>query len=140
MEKLRLENFISKYNFKTEGIYINDSVRNYTEKIFKNATILEYVEEAELKGFIAYYANDYHSKVGYLTMILVEKNFQGNGIGRMLLDFSIRDLINKGFIFYKLEVLKLNTKAISFYKRIGFLIEEDRGELYLMSLNLSKYD
>lgn len=126
---------ILKHNDPKEGIYILYDIDFYIEKIQKNAVIQTYYDENQLKGFIAYYANDL-LKNAYLTMILIDKVDQGKKLGKLLLECSIQDLKNRGFITYSLEVLKINQRAISFYTKYGFEIAENRGDLWLMKLNL----
>lgn len=130
-----IKELLLKHNFINEGIYIPSNIENYVEKITSHAIIIPYYSESFLKGFIAYYAND-PSGNAFLTMILIDKSVQGEKIGKILLECSILDLQNRGFSFYKLEVLKQNQRAILFYENYGFHIVEDRCDFWLMSLNL----
>ena len=130
-----IKELILNHNDAREGIYISISVDSYLEKIEKNAVIHAYYDGNQLKGFIAYYANDF-LKGGYLTMILIDKVNQGKKLGKLLLECSIQDLKNKGFHTYSLEVLKKNQRAVSFYNKYGFEIDEDREDMWLMKLNL----
>lgn len=110
----------------------------YVLKLYKYATIFTYYNGSQLKGFIAYYSNDTLKENAFLTIIIIDKDSRGGGIGRLLLESSISDLIKKGFKNYKLEVLKGNEKAILLYEKYGFEIVNDIGESYLMNLDLNK--
>lgn len=134
--KKEIKNLIFSHNNIEEGIYITYDLEKYVDKLIKNATIITYINEGVLKGFIAFYANN-PNKNAYLSMILIDKKSQGENIGKLLLESSINNLKNKKFINYSLEVLKQNTKAINFYKNFGFKIKEDRNLLWLMSLDFS---
>jgi ribosomal protein S18 acetylase RimI-like enzyme len=72
----------------------------------------------------------------FLTMLLISKDFQGRGIGKLLLEFSIKDLTKRGFKNYGLEVLKSNENAKRLYERLGFITKETRGELWYMEKTL----
>ncbi|MAP80966.1 MAG: hypothetical protein CL526_07735 [Aequorivita sp.] len=127
---------IKEHNSKESGIYIPVDVEEYVDKLLKYATIVPYFSQGVLMGFISYYNNDEFKKNAFLTMILVSKDYQGKGIGKLLLEFSIRDIQNSGFENYSLEVLKNNAKAIAFYKSYGFIQKEDRDQLWLMEKKL----
>lgn len=131
----KIKELILKHNFEEKGILINYEIDLYIEKINKYAVVLPYFSKGSLNGFIAYYANN-ENGCGFLTLLLIDDNHQGNKLGKLLLETSIVDLRNKGFKSYKLEVLKRNIRAIEFYTSYGFVIEEDRGLLWLMNLYL----
>lgn len=130
-----LKELILKHNSLAEGIYIPYNVDEYIVKIKNNAVINTYYIENSLKGFIAYYIND-PQKNAFLTMLLIDKSYQGKKIGKLFLESAIRDLKNRQFNSFALEVLKNNYKAISLYEQLGFKTEIDRGNLWLMRLNL----
>ena len=113
-------------------------VEEYLSKLSKHAKILPYYSGSFLKGFIAYYLNDILKENAYLTIIIIDKDSRDKGLGKLLLESSISDLINRGFKSYRLEVLKKNEKALAFYKKYGFEIEKDLGNSYLMNLNLEE--
>jgi ribosomal protein S18 acetylase RimI-like enzyme len=133
--KREIHNLVLRHNNFIDGLYIPQDLNVYVDKIMKNAIIITYNYEGELKGFIAFYANSPNRRA-FLSLILVDKNSQGKNIGKFLLESSIRDLRNKKFVSYSLEVLKKNTKAISLYKNFGFEIQEDRKTFWLMNLDI----
>jgi len=113
-----------------------DDTEVYINKMLKFATILPYIEEGKLQGFISYYSNDPSRENAYLTLIAIHPDFQGKGLGKKLLSCSLVDLQQKKFKNYSLEVLKNNTAAISLYENFGFKIKEDRDHVWLMNLEL----
>jgi len=131
-----VKELILNHNNSKDGIYIPYDVDDFINKIKRYAVIQTYYNENDLKGFIAYYAND-PFKNAFLTMLLIDKNCQGEKLGKLLLESSIQDLKNRDFNNYGLEVLKQNQRAILFYEKFGFKKEEDRGDLWLMRLNLN---
>ena len=75
----------------------------------------------------------------FLTLIVVEEKSRGEGLGKLLLETSINDLVYKGFKNYRLEVEKSNEKALELYKKYGFQIVEVTKESYFMNLDLFQY-
>ena len=78
----------------------------------------------KIVGFIAMVEN-------YLAAIFVNKNNQGKGIGKLLLEF-----IQNKRTMIQLRVYEKNTKAVDFYKSQGFVIisknnDEATGEIEL---------
>lgn len=134
--KQELIQILNDHNSKGDGIYIPTDIEKYVEKLLNNATIVPYIENNSIQAFIAYYKNDHLLENSFLTMLLVSKKVQGKGLGRMLLELSIKDVENNGFKKYKLEVLKDNAKAKALYEKYGFVITENRGEIWLMEKTL----
>lgn len=135
MEK-ELKKLLEENNSQKNGIYIPLPIDEYVGKIYLHSTIIPYIVQGELKGFISYYNNDSTTTNAYLTMLLVATECHGQGVGKLLLNSSIQDLKRRGFRNYSLEVLKDNEKAGKLYSDYGFSISEDRGNLWLMTKNL----
>lgn len=134
--KTDLIKILDSHNDTENGILISIPIDEYVNKITQFATIIPYWVFGDLKGFIAYYNNDESKELAFLTMILIRRDFQGRGIGKLLLEFSINDLTKGGFKNYGLEVLKSNDNAIRLYERLGFITKESRGELWYMEKTL----
>lgn len=134
--KQDLKKLIESQKDISDIILSKTSLDDYINKIIEFATIIPYYNDTLMKGFIAYYSNDVLKKNAYLTLIAVHEGYHGEGIGKLLLQTSIADLIHRNFLNYKLEVFKNNLKAINLYKKFGFLVEEDLGDAYLMNLIL----
>ena len=88
----------------------------------------------DVKGFAAFYKN-VGAKQLYITLICVDKQLQGQGIGRQMLE-TLELLKSEGFETIALEVVKTNQTAYHFYKKHGFIEQEDRGEKFLMRKTL----
>ena len=132
----QLIELLTRYNSTEYGISIPIPVEIYVDKIINYSTIIPYVVQGKIVAFISYYNNDVFIKHSYLSMILVSQDFQGKGIGKLLLEMSIKDLRKTGFNYFSLEVLKSNTHAIELYAYFGFFKKEDRGEIWLMEKTL----
>lgn len=134
--KTDLTKILEAHNDNENGILISIPIDEYVNKITQFATIIPYWVCGDLKGFIAYYNNDESKELAFLTMILICRDFQGRGIGKLLLEFSIEDLTKNGFKNYGLEVLKTNENAIRLYAKLGFITKESRGKLWYMEKKL----
>ncbi len=128
-----------------------DNDLDLTYKIKKNA-LQEYLEM--LWGWNEQAQNDFHlenfkkehfqiieqqeESIGYLEIenrqdhiflsnIMILKHFQGKGIGKIILE----DLM-KHHSEIRLEVLKVNKKAVQFYQNLGFKIVEEGNDSFKM--------
>ena len=99
----------------------------YAEKIRLNAEILVIKYNKNTVGISAVYCNDYDDYTAFITTIGMMDKYQGQGLGKKLLEKSIDLAKSKGMRKIKLEVHENNNTAISFYKRNNFEIKEDRS-------------
>lgn len=127
---------ISDFNEVLKAIYaISDShtppliekiknVEEYANKLSQNAEVYVYETKA-INALIAFYNNDMENKTSYITQITVNKNFQGEGLGKRLLELCFQKSIQEGMEKVRLEVYKKNIKAIRLYQKNGFFIKQD---------------
>lgn len=127
---------LAESNSFGEDLIASSKIDGYAEKICNNANIICIYREGKLAGFIAYYDNNIDHGIGYLTMLVIAKEHRSKGFGKLLLESSLRDLKNKKFIKYRLEVLKKNKKTLDLYVKYGFVRMEDRGKVWLMEADL----
>lgn len=64
--------------------------------------------------------------------------YQRKGIGRLLIRKVAELGKAKSFSELILEVKKNNEKALKFYFSMGFAVNEDRGDKYLMGAKIDK--
>jgi ribosomal-protein-alanine N-acetyltransferase len=57
---------------------------------------------------------------GHLPQVAVLPDCQGQGIGRGLLDYSLRQLAEGGFETLSLIVSRANERALTLYQTMGF--------------------
>lgn len=110
----------------SEGI----DLKAYSEKLYAYASFVVCRDGKDVKGFAAFYKN-VGAKQLYVTLICVDKQFQGQGFGGKMLEI-LESLKDEGFEAIALEVVKTNQTAYQFYKKHGFIELEDRGEKFLM--------
>lgn len=115
-------------------ISVRIDLKAYSEKLYAYASFVVCCEGKDVKGFTAYYKN-VDAKQLYVTLICVDKQLQGQGLGSKMLEI-LESLKDEGFEAIALEVVKTNQTAYHFYKKHGFIELEDRGEKFLMRKTL----
>ena len=78
---------------------------------------------------IGYLETTQKSDILFLLNLMILKQFQGKGIGKIILE----DLL-KNHTQIKLEVLKVNIRAIRFYEGLGFKILEEIDDAFQMQI------
>lgn len=94
------------------------------EKIDKYAIFLAAYEENDAIGYAALYANNFETRIAYITMIGVIEKMQRKQVGSCLMQECIDAAANVGMTQLRLEVADINAKAISFYEYFGFVFED----------------
>jgi len=137
-----------------------DDFKAYMEKAFSRKQILKELANPHMSFYLVYSEDE---PIGYfklneneaqgdvkdkdsieLERIYVKSTFQGNKIGRFMLDHIERIATNKNKSYLWLGVWKKNNKAIRFYEKNGFMkfgehpyyIGSDKQMDWLMKLNL----
>lgn len=100
-------------------------IQDYSYKLCKHATRIEvYIEDA-LAGLAAIYTNK-DRQSAYMTNFSVLPDYQRQGIAGTLMEMSKEYIAVNDLISVDLEVYLMNHKAISFYKKHGFIeVEKD---------------
>ena len=115
--------------------YIN--VDLYAKKILENAITFEAWSGEKLIGLVATYFNNFHTKIGFVTNLSLLKEYQGIGIASLLMINVINYGGDNGFVRVDLEVKKINTKAIKFYKKKGFIEAGQNKDCLLMTYDIN---
>lgn len=128
---------------KVAGLFIPNllervsDLRGYAKKIKDNAVVFEAWDDGKLAGMLAAYFNNQDTRVGYVTALSVEKDYQGAGIAKKLLLNSVQYGKEKRFIKIRLEVGAKNEVAISFYKKMGFAVADKTAQKNSFMMELS---
>lgn len=102
----------------------------YADKLYNHAHFISLLEGDKIYGCLAYYLNDKEHFV-YITFLWISEVIQRNGWGKKMFN-DLQSQTVGSFNEIRLEVTKINSKALSFYLKNGFKIEEDRGNKYLL--------
>jgi ribosomal protein S18 acetylase RimI-like enzyme len=103
------------------------SLRDYAEKICRNAIIFSAHDKGQMTAFAAFYCNAPDRRTAYITMVAVASACRNHGLGACLLDTGIRHARKLGFKILRLEVHGANVAAIAMYTLRGF-VKVDEGE------------
>jgi ribosomal-protein-alanine N-acetyltransferase len=90
------------------------------EKMKKNADVFEAYDNDLLIGVVSVYLNNFTTKIGFITSVLIDTEYQGKGIANRLLKISIDFAKEKGFEKIILEVFNSNINAIKLYTKNKF--------------------
>ena len=112
-------------------------IENYTNKVFKYATIFVARQNENIIGINIVYFNDYENKRGYITYIYVNEDYRGQGLGWQLLNTAIEYGRKHRFTSIAIEVRKDNNNAKFLYEKNGFKIYQDAGKSYYMNKDLT---
>jgi len=104
--------------------WADKSEADLIESLEGGATIAAILDNAKIAGAIVW---EWHTDYGELEYICVDKEYQGKGYGRMLLDDAANSISNmmtdEGESLLYLDVSRKNTSAQKFYKDYGFELE-----------------
>lgn len=153
---------LSKHTFSETFAHLNDPAHftAYTEKAFSRKQIAQELENPESAFYFIYHQDEL---AGYLKLntgkaqsdirdadsleierIYVDQRYQGLGLGKALFEFSLDQAKAQNQRYIWLGVWEQNTKAINFYKSLGFYqfakhpfkLGDDLQTDYLMRLDL----
>lgn len=127
---------ICSSSFYDQSLNNTEAISSLAKKFAKYAQFYYVHISKYICGFCSFYANDVVSREAYLSMIIINHEYQGKGIGSFLLNNCISSCKNEGMASLLLEVNKNNRKAIIFYEKKGFIILSERCNTFLMHLEL----
>lgn len=112
-----LESTIDAHKFISKE-YWNENYNIVKDIYIPMSKTFVYEDNDDIRGFISIINND------FIGALFVEKNYQGQGIGKSLIDYA-KNLYDN----LSLAVYKENEKALEFYKKMGFkIISENINE------------
>ena len=112
-----LESTIYAHKFISKE-YWNENYNIVKDVYIPMSKTFVYEDNDDIRGFISVINNN------FIGALFVEKNYQGQGIGKSLIDYA-KNLYDN----LSLAVYKENEKALEFYKKMGFkIISENINE------------
>ena len=111
--KIWLEENINAHDFISKDYW--EENYDYVKRVLPDATVFVYEDNDEAKGFIGIVENS------YIAGLFVSNRYQANGIGGELLERCKQE-----YSILKLDVYAKNIKAVNFYKKHGFKIEQEK--------------
>ena len=111
--KIWIEENINAHDFIPKDYW--EKNYDYVKKVLPDATIFVYEDNDEIKGFIGIVQSL------YIAGLFVSNRYQSSGIGGELLKRCKQECS-----ILELDVYAKNLKAINFYKKHGFKIEQEK--------------
>lgn len=127
-------------NYETKVLSLLSSLfkRGYTSEYLNSDLSDRYVllEGNTVVGFLEFLTV---LDSGEILMVAVDRKCQNMGLGKMLIEFAIRMMKDRGVKEVYLDVSVENSKAVNFYKKYGFEViltrrgyYSDGGDAFLM--------
>lgn len=132
---------IKAFQSKIHSQYTPDEPLNYEPDAYaaKLAACAEAIvsghDAADFSGGVWGYCNDLASRIAYISYIAKTKD-SPKGLGFQMHEAFRWFAIGRGMERIRLEVLKSNFHAQGFYKRLGYVIFEERVNSYLLERSL----
>lgn len=120
----------------TPPLSSTNDLQQYAAKLSQNAHfILLSDDTGQTQGCIAFYQNQ-ECRFLYISHFWVDKSCRGKGFAQKMLSALI-DKCPADYSDIRLEVSKASP-AKSFYQKAGFVVMEDHGAKWLLSLSIIK--
>ncbi len=131
---------IYNYFVKYRDVFYSDifsrvNVEHFSQKLYKNAEQFWLYCDHQIKGFAGVYMNNH--KYGFISTISISKECQGKGLGNLFLKVIEEKATYNGLKEIRLEVDARNIRAISFYKKNGYVVYEKYPKSWMMKKILS---
>ena len=107
-------------------------IKEYTKKLFDNASFVLIKTNNSISGVVALYCNDFEKYTAYISSVCIKMEFRGLKYGTVLITETIKYSKNIGMKSVMLEVSKENIIAYNLYLKHGFAIQADNGEHLIM--------
>lgn len=117
-KNINAHNFISEEYWKTKYDFMN--------KVLPDSSVFVYEDNKEIKGFIGIIDNL------YIAGLFFSSKYHSNGIGGELLKKCKEE-----YPILKLDVYAKNLKAVDFYKKHGFKIDQEKENDEIKELEYS---
>lgn len=114
-------------SFFDQSLNNEADIKRFSQKFSQFGRVLVAYDGETPAGFVAYYINS-ETKVSYISMIIIQKAYQGQGVGSTLLNRMKTDCKNADQQKIRLEVACQNKNAIGFYQKHGFVREGQASE------------
>jgi len=112
------------------------NIEEYARKIFDRATTFEAWHARILVGLLAAYFSNNPERSAFITNVSVLEDFMGKGIASRLLNECKEYALQENFGEIRLEVHKVNVRAIGLYRKLSFVPYEIREDFLIMRLAL----
>ena len=120
----------------TEPMSKRTYFHDITVKINTYGNFIALEKDGEAVGYAAFYANNFETKVAYISLLVVDKKHWGHNYGKMLID-KVKEMSKEiGMTVLRLAIRKNEFKSLAVFIRNGFDIESEEPESYYLTINL----
>ncbi|MCW3501900.1 GNAT family N-acetyltransferase [Burkholderia cenocepacia] len=116
--------------------FIRTALPAYLDKLEARAEFVAEAVDGICHGFVAFYCNDYATRILYVTLILVAPTRRRTRLGERLLTSTFELARARGFLRCRLEVHPDNPGARDFYARMGFKPIDARSDAIVLERTL----
>lgn len=115
--------------FNTDKQFKNNEYKKLYLEWIKNAVkdtntvdILLYIENAEILGFVTIRKID--DNLADIGLVAVSQQSRGKGVGRKLINYSIKTVFESGFSSIQVVTQKNNVPAVKLYRKCNFELKK----------------
>lgn len=101
-------------------VSLKTNLSDYSDKLKKYGNIIYAIRENKIIGIIGYYDNNTTEKIGFISILSVDKDYRGRGIAKTLVQKVIDELYKKNFKFCDVPTHDSNIIARKLYESKGF--------------------
>ena len=113
--------------FYNQSVNCPERIESLSKKFSQYAVFRCVYKKGIPCGFAAFYVNDIERHVAFLSMIVVDRSFQKQGIGKTLLADVVNICRKEKMKYLDLEVDDTNKQALHFYASAGFKFKEKKS-------------
>ncbi len=109
----------------------------YLQKLNAHAEFVSATtDDGRCRGLVAFYCNDETTLRAFITLVVVDPQDRGTGLGRELVGEALAAMKARGFTSCLLEVVRENAAAHALYLSVGFRRIEENGRKHLLEICL----
>lgn len=111
-----------------QNVNNEETIKSLSSKYYTYGLCFGIKVRKEVAGFVSCYVNDTKNRRGFLSIIVVKKEYQGLGLGALLLDIVLTSCKLNNIDELVLEVEANNTEATRFYYSRGFEMNQTKED------------
>lgn len=111
-------------------------IKLYSEKLAEHAIHFSVEDDNHVIGMCCCYMNDPNKTKAFLSVICIDPEYVGLGLGKMLMHKFRKHAQINGYEYIELEVHIENRIAIEMYKTLGYFIDRQEKESFYMKYML----
>lgn len=95
-------------------------IDSYVIKLLESGHVVCVMDDSKIVGILAGYINDFKTKIGYMTVLVVDPQYRGLKLSKKLLDRFAADSKEAGMTSLELHTYKDNIAARGLYEKNNF--------------------